>query len=184
MATVECRVRVRYSEVGRQGFAHHASYFNWFDMALEELIKICGMSYEDIEDLGFNTAIARMMEFVNLTIKVDKVDREWMAQFVLVLAPFAPHMAEELWQRFDHTETLAYAPWPEYDEALLVEDTIKVPVQVNGKLRGRVSVSPDAEEEEIKQAALAQENVRRHLEGREIDKVVVVPGKLVNVVLN
>ena len=94
----------------------------------------------DIEQMSFNTAIARMMEFTNYFFKVEQRPKAAMERFVQLLSPFAPHLAEELWQQLGHAKTLAYEPWPEYDEALLKEDTIEVPVQVNGKLRGRIVV--------------------------------------------
>jgi len=138
---------------------------------------------EDIEALRFNTAIARMMEFVNDASKAEKLNRDWMEKFVLVLAPFAPHMAEELWRRMGHDDTLAYEPWPEYDETLLVEDTVEIPVQVNGKMRGKVTVPKDADESEVLTAAKADGNVRTHLEGKNLVKEIFVPGRMVNFVV-
>jgi leucyl-tRNA synthetase len=90
---------------------------------------------DDVAKLSFNTAIARMMEFTNFFTKLDRRPRAVLEPFVLLLSPFAPHMAEELWQALGHAKTLAYEPWPKYDEALLVESTIVLPVQINGKVR-------------------------------------------------
>ena len=101
---------------------------------------------EDIEQLSFNTAIARMMEFTNYFTKQDRRPRAAMEPFVLLLSPFAPHIAEELWAAWATRETLAYEPWPQYDESLLVEATVELPVQINGKLRGKIVVPADADE--------------------------------------
>ncbi|HOD48542.1 MAG TPA: leucine--tRNA ligase [Candidatus Hydrogenedentes bacterium] len=137
----------------------------------------------DIEEMSFNTAISRMMEFVNEATKAARIDREDAETFVLVLAPFAPHMAEELWERLGHTTTLAYEPWPKYDESLLTEDTVDIAVQVLGKLRGIVKVPVDASKDQILAAAKSEPNVQRHLEGKNIVKEIYVPGKLVNLVV-
>jgi leucyl-tRNA synthetase len=147
---------------------------------LHKTIKAVG---QDVEHLMFNTSIARMMEFVNEASKASAVDRAVMQQFVLVLAPFAPHMAEELWARLGNAETLAYAPWPEYDEALLVEDTIEVPVQVNGKLRGKVSVPADADQATVLAAAKEESGVKSHIDGKELVKEIYVPGRMVNLIV-
>jgi len=138
---------------------------------------------EDIEALQFNTAIARMMEFVNAAMKAGALDQAWMEQFVLILSPFAPHLAEELWERLGHDNTLAYEPWPEYDEAYLVEDTIEVPVQVNGKLRAVVEMPADADQAAVLAAAKAAPKLAPHLEGKSVVKEIYVPGKLVNLVV-
>ena len=137
----------------------------------------------DIDHLLFNTAISRMMEFVNAATKAKKVEKAWMESFALILAPFAPHMAEELWDRLGHGDTLAYEPWPEHDESLLKEDTVEIPVQVNGKVRARIVVSVDAAQEAMLQAAKAEEKVIKHLEGKSIIKEIVIPGKMVNLVV-
>ena len=120
------------------------------------------------------------MEFVNAALKCDAVERAWAEDFVLILAPFAPHMAEELWERLGHGETLAYAPWPEYDASLLVEDTVEIPVQVNGKVRGRIVVAADAGQDAMLAAAKGNEKVAKFLEGKSIVKEIVVPGRRVN----
>ncbi len=138
---------------------------------------------QNIEGLLFNTAIARMMEFVNAALKAPSIDRAVMETFVLVLSPFAPHMAEELWERFGHANTLAYEPWPVHDEALLVEDTIEVPIQVNGKLRAVITVPKDADKDAILAAAKADPKVAQHLAGKTIVKEVFVPGKLAGFVV-
>jgi leucyl-tRNA synthetase len=134
---------------------------------------------EDIDRLGFNTAIARMMEFTNYFTKLDRRPRSALEPFVLLLSPFAPHMAEELWQALGHRESLAYEPWPSYDEAALVEDTIEVPVQVNGKVRGKVTVPNGADEAAMLAAAKADEKIAAQLAGKQIVKQQVVRGPLV-----
>jgi len=137
---------------------------------------------DDIVKLSFNTAISRLMEFTNALGQSDPRPRSLMEPFVLLLSPFAPHLAEELWCLLGHEQSLAYEPWPECDESLLVTSTIEVPVQVNGKLRGKVTVATDADQETLEQAAAADEGVARFLEGKNVVKTIVVPGRLVNFV--
>lgn len=137
---------------------------------------------DDIEGLRFNTAIAAMMEFVNAANKWDALPRAVAEPFVLLLAPFAPHLAEELWAHLGHDESLAYAPWPAYDEAYLAAEAISLAVQVNGKVRATVTVPPDADRAAVLEAARAEPNVQRHLEGQTLRKEIVVPGRLVNFV--
>ena len=138
---------------------------------------------QDVDNLQFNTAISRMMEYLNAATKADAINRKDIEQFVLVLAPFAPHLCEELWERLGHGTTIAYEAWPGYDESLLVENTIEIPVQVNGKLRGVVTVAADASKENILAAAKADAKVAAHLEGKTIVKEVFVPGKLAGFVV-
>ena len=137
----------------------------------------------DIEQMSFNTAIARMMEFTNYFFKVPQRPKAAMEQFVQLLSPFAPHLAEELWQQLGHAQTLAYEPWPAFDEALIKEDTIEIPVQINGKLRGRIVVAADAADAVMVAAARADEKVAELLAGKTLVKVIVVPGKMVNFVV-
>jgi leucyl-tRNA synthetase len=138
---------------------------------------------EDFEALRFNTAISRLMEFVNAFTSAEVRPRSAMETFALLLAPLAPHTAEELWQVLGHDHTLAYEPWPTYDPALLKDAEIEVPVQINGKLRGRVVVPAGAEGPAIEATARRDERIATLLEGKMIRKVVVVPGKLVNFVV-
>ncbi len=138
---------------------------------------------EDIEALKFNTAIAQMMVFVNEVNPVPARPRAVLEPFVLVLAPFAPHIAEELWQRLGHAESLAYAPWPAFDPALCVEDTVTVAVQVNGKLRATIDVSRGAAQQQVQDQAFADERIRKYVEGAQIRKVIYVKEKLLNVVV-
>jgi leucyl-tRNA synthetase len=138
---------------------------------------------DDIEKLSFNTAISRMMEFTNAFTTADTRPRSAMEPFVLLLAPFAPHIAEELWSILGHKESLAYAPWPNYDEAKLIESEIEIPVQINGKVRAKLRIPPDATKEAIQATAESNPQVRTQLAGKSIVKVVVVPGKMVNFVV-
>jgi len=153
------------------------------DAMVRELHRIIKAITLDIDAMSFNTAIARMMEFVNGAMKAETLSKTVMEQFVLLLAPFAPHIAEELWSRLGHADTLAYAPWPSYDEALLVENTMEIPVQVLGKLRGKIVMPVDAAQNAILEAAKADPKVKPYLEGKTILKEIYVPGKMVNLVV-
>jgi leucyl-tRNA synthetase len=137
----------------------------------------------DIEQMSFNTAIARMMEFTNYFLKAQQRPKAAMERFVQLLSPYAPHLAEELWQQLGHAGTLAYEPWPECDEAFLKEDTIEVPVQINGKLRGRIVVATGADRTAMEAAARADEKIAELLAGKTVVKTIIVPGKMVNFVV-
>jgi len=150
------------------------------ERALHRLTRKVG---EDVEAMKFNTAIAAMMDFVNTAFRCQTISRGQAGRFVLLLAPFAPHIAEELWQKLGHDASLAGEPWPTFDPALLVEQTIEMPVQVNGKLRGRITVPAAADQEAVLAAALADAKVAAALEGKTVVKKIVVPGKLVNLVV-
>ncbi len=138
---------------------------------------------DDLEALRFNTAISRLMEFTNFFTGQELRPKAAMETFALLLAPMAPHLAEELWQILGHEQSLAYHPWPGYDPALLKDEEIEVPVQVNGKLRARVVVPADADGAAIEVAARRDERIAVLLEGKTVRKVVIVPGKLVNFVV-
>jgi len=152
------------------------------DLALEkQLHRTIAKVGGDIERLAFNTAIAAMMIFVNEATKaMDKLSRRQLLRFVQLLQPFAPHLAEELWQRLGGEGLLAYVPWPAVDESMLVDDEIEIAVQVLGKVRARTTVPTGAAKDVM--LAAAREAVARHLEGKTIHKEIVVPGKLVNFV--
>jgi len=138
---------------------------------------------EDMEHLRFNTAISAMMVFTNEASNWDIRPLSVMNDFVLLLAPFAPHIAEELYAKANGGDsTLAYQPWPSHDEAHLVESTIEMAVQVNGKLRDRIQIPADMDKSDIERIAMESENVQRHTEGKNVKKVIVIPGKLVNIV--
>jgi leucyl-tRNA synthetase len=149
------------------------------ERSLHKLIRKVG---EDIEAMKFNTAIAAMMEFVNHVFKAGRINHSQAQRFLLVLAPFAPHIAEELWQKLGQAESLAWEPWPKYDESLTVDESVELPVQVNGKVRGRIQVAADADQDTILAAAKAEPNVAGQIEGKSIVKEIVVPGRLVNLV--
>lgn len=136
----------------------------------------------DLEQLKLNTAIAGLFDFVNHMTPLKKRSRAAVEPFVLLLAPFAPHLAEELWQRLGHGDTLAYAPWPAFDSALARDEQVEIAVQVDGKVRSRVWIAADADEEATKQAALADEKVVAAIAGRAVQKVIVIKGRLVNVI--
>jgi leucyl-tRNA synthetase len=138
---------------------------------------------EDVEGLRFNTAISQMMIFVNEVMKSELRPRQLLEPFVLLLSPFAPHLAEELWQKLGHRTSLAYEPWPAYDPAKLQETTVEVVLQINGKLRSKLLVAKDTSEHDLETLCLADETLKRHLDGKHIVKVIVVKNKLVNLVV-
>ena len=138
---------------------------------------------DDIDRLAFNTAISRMMEFTNFMSGQATRSKSVLESFVILLSPFAPHIAEELWNTLGHPSTLAFEPWPSYDPALLVEDTVEIPVQMNGKLRSKIVVAANADAASLEAAARADETVRKNLDGKTVVKVVVVPGRMVNIVV-
>jgi leucyl-tRNA synthetase len=176
--------------------------------SLAAMVKKVG---DDLEAMNFNTAISAMMVFVNEAEGYargtstggspllghplrgqpaaggygapEPLPKEFLENFVLCLAPFAPHLGEELWQFLGHSDTLAYEPWPAFDPSALVEDEIEIPVQVMGKLRGRVKVSVTATPADMESAAKANADVAKFLEGKTIVKVIAVPKRMVNFVV-
>jgi len=147
---------------------------------LHQTIKKVG---DDIETFNFNTAISAMMIFVNHLGRLPVRPKSVVEKLVLILAPFAPHIAEELWERLGHTGSLAYEPWPEYDKELIKEKEIELAVQVNGKIKDRIVVPADADDEQIKQKALASEKVAAALAGKEPRKIIIIKSRLVNIVI-
>ncbi|MGC1273425.1 MAG: class I tRNA ligase family protein [Planctomycetaceae bacterium] len=137
----------------------------------------------DVESLSFNTAISRMMEFINALSSQEVRPRSICEPFVLILSPFAPHLAEELWQVLGHGHSLAREPWPAFDESKIAEATVEIPVQVNGKLRSRVRVAAAAAADAMEAAAREDATVASNLEGKHVVKVVAVPGRMVNFVV-
>ena len=137
----------------------------------------------DTERMDFNTAIARMMEFVNFFTKQSVRPKSVMEDFVLLLAPYAPHIAEELWAILGHSDTLSYEPWPQYEEALIREDTVEIPVQINGKVRTRVQVSAEATQEQLEEEARSDKRIAQALADGKLIKTIVVPGRMVNFVV-
>ena len=138
---------------------------------------------KDTEGLSFNTAISAMMEFVNHVTKLEARPRSILDPFVLLLAPYAPHVAEELWRALGHTNTLAYEPWPKFDPELVKADEIDVPVQINGKKKTVLKVPAEIDDAALEATALADESVKAQLAGKTVKMVKVVPRKLVNIVV-
>ena len=138
---------------------------------------------EETEGMRFNTAIAAMMEFVNAATKWDEKPRKTLEPFVLLLGPYAPHLSEELWGMLGHEGSNAYEAWPEADTSLLVEDTVTLAVQVNGKMRGKIELAADATQADAMSSAMAQENIAKFVgDEADIKKIIYVPGKILNVV--
>jgi leucyl-tRNA synthetase len=137
---------------------------------------------EDYENLRFNTAISQLMIFVNDAYKAERLPRKAMNDFLQLLSPIAPHIAEELWERMGHSDTITYEPWPEYDEAWTVDQEIEIVVQVNGKIVDRVKVAADAPEDELERLAKESARVQELTAGKTVRKIIVVKGKLVNIV--
>lgn len=138
---------------------------------------------EDIEDFGFNTAISQMMIFVNHMSKQAVRSKDVVKKFILILSPFAPHIAEELWGKLGSAETLAYAEWPSFDAELVKEKEIELAVQIRGKIKDKITIAADATEEQIQQMALASEKVQAALDGKEPKKIIVIKSRLVNIVV-
>ena len=138
---------------------------------------------EDYESLGFNTAISAMMIFINAVYKEDNLPKEYAEGFIKLLNPIAPFITEELWEMLGHTNTIAYEEWPKYDESKLVETTIEIGVQVNGKLRGTISIEKDMDKDKVLEIAKENENVLNHIKDKTIIKEIVVPNKIVNIVV-
>ncbi len=136
----------------------------------------------DYEGIRFNTAIAKMIEFNNVLTKLDEVPREAVEPLVQMVAPVAPHLAEELWSRLGHSDSLAFAPFPQADPALLVEHTVTCVVQIKGKVRDRIEVAADIDEAALRDQALSTARIRDLLGDAELRTVIVRAPKLVNIV--
>ena len=147
---------------------------------IHALIKKVG---EDIEAMRFNTGISAMMEFLNAAIKWERIPRAGVESLALCLAPFAPHLAEEIWEKMGHSTSLALAPWPAFDPALLKQDQVEIVLQVNGKIKGKITVPAEASAEAMFEAALADPGFSAAIAGKEIRKRIIVPGKIVNLVV-
>jgi len=137
----------------------------------------------DLESLSFNTAISRLMIFVNAFLNDDPRPLRAMETFVLLLSPFAPHIAEELWQITGHEGTLAYVPWPQYDEDKAREEEVEIVVQVNGKVRSKFSAARETPEAELEKLALGEGGVQQHVSGKQVVKIITVKNRLVNIVV-
>lgn len=151
-----------------------------FQRTLHKTIKAVT---RDIEELRFNTAISSLMVFMNEVGKEDVLPKEGMEAFVQLLAPLAPHIAEELWNRLGHVETVTYVSWPQFKEELTVENEVEVVVQVNGKIKDRLTLPVDLDQEATKEKVLALDSVQAAIEGKQVRKCIVVPGRLVNIVV-
>ncbi|MBO5178986.1 MAG: leucine--tRNA ligase [Clostridia bacterium] len=138
---------------------------------------------EDYEKLSFNTAISQMMIFINAVYKEDELPKEYAEGFVKLLSPVCPFIAEELWEMLGHDNTIAYEAWPKFDEAKTIDDEVEIPVQVNGKLRGKVLVAKEATQEVVAEKAKANEDVLKFIEGKEIVKEIYVPGRMYTIVV-
>lgn len=138
---------------------------------------------DDIERFSFNTAIAKMMELINELSKAETVDQELIKALLIMLAPFAPYAAEELWHQLGNKESIHLEKWPEYKAELAKESEMTIPVQVNGRLRDTIQLSAEAGEEEIKKKAQSSDKVKSFTKGKKVVKVIVVPKRLVNIVV-
>jgi leucyl-tRNA synthetase len=152
------------------------------DIIINKAVKEITLDIED-EDMKFNTCVSEMMIFVNEISKYEVIPKSVMEKFVKVLSPFAPHLADELWNMFGHQGTVAYEPWPEYDESKLVKQKVTVVGQVNGKVRTRLEVESGTDEETLKKLMMKDEKIKKHTEGKQIVKEIVVKNKLVNIVV-
>ncbi|MEE0699435.1 MAG: leucine--tRNA ligase [Bacilli bacterium] len=158
--------------------------FNKENINLEKIYhKTVKSVTNDYEKLSFNTAISHLMVFINAVYKETVFPKEYAEGFLKLLNPIAPHITEELWQMLGHNTTMAYEPWPCYDESKVVDEEFDIAVQVNGKLRATITINLNDDEETIKKKALSNENVIRHTEGKDIVKVIVIKNKIVNVVV-
>jgi leucyl-tRNA synthetase len=147
------------------------------------LHRTIDMVRTEMGELRFNTSIAKLIELNNAVTKLDATPREVAEGMVRMLAPLVPHVAEELWRKLGHDETVTYLEFPTADAALLVDDTIEVPVQINGKVRARIMIAADADAETAEATALADEKVIAVLGGATPKKIIVVPGRMINVVV-
>ena len=138
----------------------------------------------DIDRVAMNTAIAAMIEFVNTATGAGGLTRDQLERFAVCLSPFVPHIAEELWRKLGHETSINDATWPAHDESMLHDDEIEIPVQILGKVRGRITIAKDADAKAVEAAALADEQIAAQLEGKTVRKVIVVPGKIVNIIAN
>ncbi len=149
------------------------------DYAFHFMVKKCT---EDYENLAFNTAIAAMMVFVNEVYKAKSIYKAYLEGFVQIFSCVCPFTGEEMWERLGHKESIAYAPWPKFDESKLVNETVKIALAINGKTRDVIEVAKDIADAELQEKALANEKVKSFLEGKVVRKVIVVKGKIVNIV--
>jgi leucyl-tRNA synthetase len=138
---------------------------------------------EDIESFKFNTAISQMMIFVNTVIEAQHITHDHLDRFIRILAPFAPHLAEELHEQYDNACFTHQRDWPSYDPAQLIDDTVTIPVQINGKIRGEITVAPDASKEHVEAVIYEHEQLSRHVAEKDIQRIIYKPGTIVNIVI-
>ena len=155
-------------------------YSSEFEKMMHQAIK---KVTNDIEDMKFNTCVSTFMTILNEFTKLRKINKAELSTFVQLLNPFAPHITEEMWKRLGHNESIAYEKWPEYDEAKTVEDTINLPIQINGKLRANVTINKDEDQESIKEKIYQNEKIQEYTKGKEIKKEIYVKNKIYNIVI-
>ena len=158
------------------GQAHNKSLDKVYNYTVKKVTS-------DYENMYFNTAISQMMIFVNTASKEDVIPQEYAEGFIKLLSPVAPHIAEEIWNRLGHNDTITYEAWPTYDESKLVEDTIEIPVQINGKVRATIQITVDAAEEDVKNSVHENANIQAQLEGKNVVKEIYVKNKIYNIVV-
>ncbi|WP_110927306.1 leucine--tRNA ligase [Bacillus massiliglaciei] len=139
---------------------------------------------ENYEELKFNTAISQLMVFINDSYKAEKLPKEYIEGFVKLLSPVAPHIAEELWEKLGHTESITYETWPAYDEAKMVDNEVEIVIQINGKVKAKLMVPTGTTKEKLEEIAMGEDSVKEQIDGKTVRKVIAVPGKLVNIVAN
>ena len=138
---------------------------------------------EDIERLAFNTCVSQFMIYLNFLTKRNACKRALIEPFLILLSPFAPHVAEELWERLGHKETIQFEPYPQYDPQYLVEDTFEYPVAVNGKVRAKIVLPLNLNEEEIQKRVLEVERIQKYIAGKKIKRIIHVPKRMINLVV-
>ena len=154
-------------------------HLNEFDKVDKLMKKVTN----DIEILSFNTAISALMVLTNhLQSSKNGIPKEAIEKLILMVSPFAPHLGEECWEMIGYEETLAYYPWVEYDEALCVDDKVKIGVQINGKVRGQIEIEKDADQDAAVSEAMLVEKVKSYVDGKDIKKIIYVPGRILNIV--
>ncbi|WHY56248.1 leucine--tRNA ligase [Peribacillus simplex] len=139
---------------------------------------------ENYEELKFNTAISQLMVFINDAYKADSLPKVYIEGFVKLLAPVAPHIAEEIWSKLGHSESITYGTWPAFDEAKLVDNEVEIVIQINGKVKAKLMVPTDTTKEKLEEIAMGDDSIKEQIDGKTIRKVIAVPGKLVNIVAN
>jgi leucyl-tRNA synthetase len=157
---------------------------NYKDKSLDKLIhKTIKKVTEDIENFRFNTAVSALMILTNEMERQKNLQTSGPQLLILLLAPMAPHLSEELWQKLGNKKSIFLEKWPEYDPKLIKEEIVTLVIQVNGKVRDRIEVEADISEEKAKGVAISRKKIQNWIEGKEIKKVIFVPGKLINIVI-